>query len=249
MIEFSMLLINNNRSKAYLQNLIENGFMPNKIIVLNDKNVRLPEHTENDTLLSVDTEQKFIRSIEELGVSFDEKEHVLSTIKKHKIRYEIADSIDINSEEVVGLVKNIEENYIIYSGPGGTILRKDVLSQGKKFIHVHPGWLPKYRGSTTIYYSMLAESNVGCSVILFEEGIDEGPILHREKFEINEKNIDFDYVLDPLVRAKTLVKFLKREEMIVTCQDEDVDTNTFYIIHPFLKHCSILKHNSGKENE
>ena len=49
---------------------------------------------------------------------------------------------------------------------------------------------------------MLLESTVGCSVILFDEKIDEGPILYKAKYEIKERDIDFDYVLDPLVRCK-----------------------------------------------
>ena len=57
MLNFSMLLINNNRSKAYLQTLLKNGFKPEKIILLNDKNVELPEHTENDKLISKDEDK------------------------------------------------------------------------------------------------------------------------------------------------------------------------------------------------
>lgn len=243
MIDFSMLLINNNRSKAYLQNLILNGFMPKKIILLNDKNVELPEHTENDKLISSDTKQKFIRGLKDLDISFDEKEHILSTIKKHDIEYVVLDTLDINTPEVIKEVGLVSCEYIVYSGPGGTILRKDILSQGKKFIHVHPGWLPTYRGSTTIYYSMLVSSEVGASVILFEEGIDEGPVLYKEKYKIEEKGIDFDYVLDPLVRAKTLVSFFKEGKINLNQQDKEDESSTFYIIHPFIKHASIIKYN------
>ena len=39
MIEYSMLLVNNNRSKAYLQNLLKNGLLPKKIILLDGKGV------------------------------------------------------------------------------------------------------------------------------------------------------------------------------------------------------------------
>ena len=216
MINFSMLLINNNRSKAYLQNLIKNSFIPNKIILLNDKNVTLVEHTDNDKLIAKDTNQKFIRKLNDLDISFDEKEHILKTIEDNKIEYSLIDSLDINSKEVIEKVSEIDDEYIVYSGPGGTILRTEILSKGKRFIHVHPGWLPKFRGSTTIYYSMLLDSQVGCSVILFEEGIDEGPILYQKEYKIEEKGIDFDYVLD---------------------------TSTFYIIHPLLKHISIINHN------
>jgi methionyl-tRNA formyltransferase len=243
MINFSVLLINNNRSKAYLQNLIKNGFIPKKAIILNDKNVTLAEHTENDKLISKDSNQKFIRRLIDLDIEFDEKEHILKTVENNNIEYIIVDSLDINSKEVIKEVENIDEEYIVYSGPGGTILRAEILSKGKKFIHVHPGWLPKFRGSTTIYYSMLHNSTVGCSVILFEEGIDEGPVLYKQNYKILEKQIDFDYVLDPLVRTKTLVGFFKNSLLNLEKQDENEEATTFFIVHPFIKHASIIKYN------
>lgn len=243
MLDYSMLLINNNRSKSYLQNLIQNGFIPKKIILLNDKNVELPEHTENDKLISKNTTQKFFRALIDLDIGFDEKEHLLTTIEKNKIEYVLLDILDINTDEVVREVSLLPTEYIVYSGPGGTILRKDILSQGKKFIHVHPGWLPTYRGSTTIYYSMLISSEVGASIILFEEGIDEGPILYKKKYQIEEKGIDFDYVLDPLVRTKTLVEFFKQGKLELNKQTKNESASTFYIVHPFIKHASILKYN------
>lgn len=242
MIEYSMLLINNNRSKAYLQNLVSNGFIPKKIILLDVKNIELPEHTENDRIISKNTEQKFIRELKDLDIYFDEKKHILSTIHNYNIEHVIINTLDINSQEAIDEVAKIQTEYIVYSGPGGTILRHDVLSQGIKFIHVHPGWLPKYRGSTTIYYSMLVNSEVGASVILLEDGIDEGPILYRNKYKINQQ-VDFDYVLDPLVRAKTLIDFFKLGELNLRKQEDHEDASTFYIIHPLIKHASIIKHN------
>lgn len=242
MIEYSMLLINNNRSKAYLQNLVSNGFIPKKIILLDVKNIELPEHTENDRIISNNTEQKFIRELKDLDIYFDEKKHILSTIHNYNIEHVIINTLDINSQEAIDEVAKIQTKYIVYSGPGGTILRHDVLSQGIKFIHVHSGWLPKYRGSTTIYYSMLVDSEVGASVILLEDGLDEGPILYRKKYKINQQ-VDFDYVLDPLVRAKTLIDFFKLGELNLKKQEDHEDASTFYIIHPLIKHASIIKHN------
>ena len=86
MIKFSMLLINNNRSKAYLQNLILNGFIPENIIVLDDKNIVLPEHTENDEFITQNTKQILIRKVDKLKLEFDEKEHIISTITKNNIK-------------------------------------------------------------------------------------------------------------------------------------------------------------------
>lgn len=242
MIKFSMLLINNNRSKAYLQNLIKNNYLPSKTIVLNDKNTILAEHTDNDKIISKDTKQKFIRKSSDLDILFDEKEHILTTLQTHNLEYVLIDNLNVNSEDIISEVSKIEDEYIVYSGPGGTILGSKILSLGKKFIHVHPGLLPRFRGSTTIYYSMLLESKVGCSVILFEEGIDEGPILYKKEYTILEKNIDFDYALDPLVRAKCLIEFFTKQSFKLKKQDKDVKSSTFYIIHPLLKHISTINH-------
>ena len=112
---FSMLLTNNNRSKAYLQNLIKNNFIPIKIIFLNNVNETLVEHTENDKLISEDTNQKFIRRLIDLNISFDEKEHVLKTIKNNKIEFVEINNLDVNSKDVIKEVEKIEGKYIIYS--------------------------------------------------------------------------------------------------------------------------------------
>ena len=239
MIRFSMLVVNNNRSKAYLQNLVKNNFIPSKIIVLDDSNVRLPEHTDNDKIFSHDTKQKLIRRLDKLKIEFDEKEHIITTINNNNIKYTLLDTLDVNSKLVVEEVKKLKEDYIIYSGPGGTILKKDILNQNKKFIHVHPGKLPKHRGSTTLYYSYLINSKVGASVILMNDKIDEGPILYTENYLIQEKDFDFDYELDPLIRAKALINCFSKNNLSKKNQSNG-ESFTFYIIHPFLKHSAIL---------
>ena len=64
------------------------------------------------------------------------------------------------------------------------------------------------------------------------------------KFKISEKSIDFDYVLDPLVRTKTLIEFFKTKEIKPKSQIDDTDETMFYIIHPVLKHLSIIDYNN-----
>ena len=53
-----------------LKNLIKNNFIPSKILFLNNNNETLIEHTENDKLISEDTNQKFIRKLIDLEISF-----------------------------------------------------------------------------------------------------------------------------------------------------------------------------------
>lgn len=239
---FTMLLVNNNRSKAYLQNLIKNDHIPAKVLLLDSGSMVLPEHTDHDLNIHTDTKQKFIRHCPEAGIEFDEKEHIHITVKHHNIPYQILPTMDVNSKLVIDVITDSPGNYIVYSGPRGTILRPEILSTGKVFLHVHPGWLPDYRGSTTIYYSILAGDNVACSVIAMIEEVDEGPVFYRRRFAPN-KDTDLDYVLDPAVRSATLVDFFNlnhgKSPIPITLQNDD-QSETFFIIHPLLKHLSIL---------
>ena len=240
--DFIMLLVNNNRSKAYLQNLIKNNHIPAKVLLLDSGNMVLPEHTDHDLNIHAGTSQQFIRYSPESGIEFDEKEHIHFTVRQHNIPFTLLSTLDVNSKVVIDEIKNSPSDYIVYSGPGGTILRSEILSAGKSFLHVHPGWLPDYRGSTTIYYSMLAGDDVGCSVIIMIEKVDEGPVFYRHRFT-PDKETDLDYVLDPAVRTATLVDFFNQnrgKSLIPITLRTDKENEIFFIIHPLLKHLAIL---------
>ncbi len=243
MRKFNILLANNNRSKAYLQCLTANNLIPNGAVYLDTSGYKLPENTEADHLFTSKSNQSLIRRVKEFNLEFNEKEHVLTTLHKYKICTQTIKSLDVNSPEVVNAVSCLTNDPVIYSGPGGTILKKEILSLGKPFIHAHPGWLPNYRGSTTIYYSLLSEGFIGCSIIQFRLGIDEGPVLLRRTFKICEQNLDIDYVLDPLVRTRTLLDYMQNSDVRILKQEDLEEPCTYYIIHPVLKHLSILKYN------
>jgi methionyl-tRNA formyltransferase len=247
--KFSMLLVSNNRSKAYLQNLIINSHVPSYVILLDPGSIVLPEHTENDQV-QMASKQKLIQNCHEADISFDEKEHVRVTLEKNNIPFEIIPSLDVNSDKVVNAIKACPGKYVVYSGPGGIILRSEILSTGKYFLHVHPGWLPDYRGSTTIYYSILAGDAVGCSVIAFTEAIDQGPVFYRKIFSPSPYT-NFDYVFDPAIRTSTLVDFFNifRNKIPVSLSEKnegDVKSELFFIIHPVLKHLSLLSLSNKK---
>jgi methionyl-tRNA formyltransferase len=241
-VKFSILLSNNNRSKAYLQNLIGSGFAPDQAIVLNAGSVLRPENTGTDLLQPGQGSQPLVRESRDAGIRFNETEHVLDTLAAASIENIVLNTMDVNSESVISAVREVAGDYIVYSSPGGTILRKGILGQGKEFIHVHPGWLPTYRGSTTVYYSLLADKTVSCSVFLMREQIDAGPLLFRKKFRITETGVDFDRVLDPALRASTLLDFFSNHTEYLDHQITHAydPSNTFYIVHPVLKHLAIL---------
>ena len=106
------------------------------------------------------------------GLSLSNRLEVL--FQEQSIPYQVLPSSDINSPEVVSVLKGSSESVFIYSGFGGAILRDDVLDLGKKFLHVHGGYLPNFKGSTTNYFSLLGERRVGASAIFLTKEIDGG---------------------------------------------------------------------------
>jgi len=249
MIKFSMLLAENNRSKAYLQNVLQKGFSPDLVFLLKNEERKRPEQTEADHLFTRETKQSFIQRSRMAGVSFDEKESLASTARKFNIETIVLNTADVNAPETVQALQKSAPEYVVASVPGGTILRKEILNSGKRFIHVHPGLLPMVRGSTAIYYSLLLEGKLGATVILMEEKIDEGPVLHAKTFEAGPKDEDLDYVTDPGMRTAALIEYFEK------LRDHQIDLktlpkpsvqksqgHTFYIIHPVLKHLALRKY-------
>jgi len=214
--EIGMLAIPNSRSTCYLQRLIENDYLPSFVIILQASQQMLTPGQRLE-----DLEGAFVQSLIE-----------------NSIDYSIVSTININSSEVVENLKKRHEKFFIYSGPGGAILKKEILNIGKKFLHIHPGRLPAFRGSTTIYYQILAESQCGVSAIILDEKIDTGPIIASENYPLPQ-NIDLDYEYDPMIRADLLIKvidqFVKRGEFSVKHQSQEAG-ETYYIMHPLLRH-------------
>ena len=68
---------------------------------------------------------------------------------------------------------------------------------------------PQYRGSTTLYYSLLEQNKVAASAIIINEGIDTGDIICIKEFDFNFDPKLIDLIFDPLLRAVVLIYALK----------------------------------------
>lgn len=149
----------------------------------------------------------------------------------------------INDSAISEKFEELSPKLVIYSGYGAQIVGEPLLDTGIPFLHLHAGWLPDFRGSTTTYYHLLATGDCGVSAILFKKDIDTGPILARKKFPKPPRHMDIDYLYDSAIRADLLVDVLKHygthaELPEVTTQDPE-DGDTYYVIHPVLKHIAI----------
>ena len=217
-----MVAADTTRTKYYLTELIRNKFFPTYVLLLLNRDVKLLPGQD-----SGESERELVELLKNAG-----------------IEYQISPNSDINSNEVLTIISNREELVFIFSGFGGVLLGDNVLSSGKKFLHIHGGYLPDYKGSTTNYYSLINENTIGASSIFLSKEIDCGPVLLRRKFPPPKNRTEIDHIYDSEARAKVLIETLEYYVESGSFNFE-LENNqggeTFYIIHPVLKHLSILK--------
>lgn len=221
MNDVAMVAADTTRTKYYLEQLIKNDLLPAYFLVLiNSDTDLLPGQKESAT-----------------------ENELVQILKKTKIQYDTTPNSDINSSEVVSLISSKAEQVFIFSGFGGDLLRDDILSTGKHFLHVHGGYLPDYKGSTTNYYSLIDENTIGASSIFLTKEIDCGPVLLRRKFPAPNDRTEIDHIYDSEARSKVLIETLNKYVQSGSW-DFELENNlggeTFFIIHPVLKHLAIL---------
>ncbi len=150
-----------------------------------------------------------------------------------------------NGPEIAARLRELNPEIVIYSGYGGQIVGEDLLNLGPRFLHFHAGWLPDFRGSTTIYYSWLIENNCGVSALFLDRTIDTGPVVARRRYPPPPPGIDVDRIYDSAIRADLLVDVLKTYatagDIPVVDQAEKTTVDPFYVIHPLLKHIALLR--------
>ena len=244
-----MVAADTSRSRAYLQALARNEMLPNYVIVLESTSDKtLPGQLDKS---QSNYESKGFVEVDECWIEaqFDSNLPLKILLDDIGVRYEVAKSRDINDPAVVDIIRQRPEEVFIYSGFGGTILRDEVLSLGINFLHVHGGYLPDFKGSTTNYYSLIIDGSVGASALFLNKKIDSGSILLRHKYPPPVNRQVIDHIYDSGARAKVLVMTLKR---YLECgfwdfvQSANDDGEIYYIIHPVLKHIAILDKGNDK---
>lgn len=231
------------RSRAYFQALVRNDLVPGYVLIL-----------ESSTEKQLPGQLAQLRSNIEIEPSaetceiwseaqFNPTLPIIEQLEELKIPYEMSSGKDINDPLVVEAVRQSKASVLIYSGAGGVLLRKNILDTGKHFLHVHGGYLPDYKGSTTNYYSLIIEKAMGASSLFLVEKIDSGPVLLRKKFPVPSNRQAIDHVYDSGARAKVLVETLQNYLKDGGWKIEipgNAGGETYYIIHPVLKHIAIL---------
>lgn len=227
-----MVLADTSRSRVYLQALAAHGLRPAEALLLTSPGARPgqadPDHSAPHQAPwgTVDLGLPALRSLRDAGIP-----------------HRSFSPGDINGPEVIAALAASPCDVFIYSGFGGVILREPVLACGKRFLHVHGGHLPEYKGSTTNYYSYLKDGQCGASAIFITSQIDSGPVLLRRKFVPEGDLLQMDHALDACYRAQVLCEVLARRASTGEWGETTGDGpgRTYYIMHPLLRHAAICK--------
>lgn len=236
---FGIILHPSMRSLAYLHMLSKNNIIPKEVIVMG----KWPFVSENILKES----RKY--SYEEKYFSVNDN---LEWITKNKnISLSQVNSTDVNSQGLWNILNKSKCKNFIFTGGG--ILRKEILSLDIDFVHVHPGDINYFRGSTCFYYSYLKSGSVSCTTFIMKNELDRGKVLditHIDQniFIENDQNYFVDYIYDPFIRSIALEKILPHLEFLE--KKGNIMINEFHgddhhVIHPVLRNLFVKKINNS----
>ncbi len=219
------------RSQAYAQCLARLGLIPRRTIIYGPPGGRLPGQLA-----------RMPHSDRSFGYPLPDLSQPLETTCADwdVVTTEVA---DVNDPTLAAMVAKTSTRYAIFSGFGGQIVKEGMLSAGPRLIHVHPGELPGFRGSTTIYYSWLARGECCATAFLMSPAIDAGEILCSRRYPPPPPGLDVDYLYDSAIRADVLAATIEYFHVHNEMPHEPAaggPAQTFYVIHPVLKHLALL---------
>ena len=228
---FVFLAAYTTRSRAYAQAMAEAGLAPERVMLFGD-----PDNNTSARRPGSGEGQDKDLFLPDTGIPLAE------TCAGACWNVQQCPAGDVNDPDLVKHIRDLQPRCIVYSGYGGQLVGQEVLGLGCDILHLHAGWLPDYRGSTTVYYSWIAEGRTAVTALLLDQGIDSGPIVARQHYPPPPPGIDVDLVYDSAIRADLLVRVLR--DFAETGEWPRVQGGaageTYYVIHPVLKHLALL---------
>ena len=219
------------RSQAYIQALVANGLHPAFVLLLGDHGTNTPDEAQENSSWN---------GIRLVNLA----EPVMLTCQHAGIPVHTLPATSINEPAALEVIRQLQPHTLIYSGAGGQIVSPEALGLGARFLHMHAGHIPDYRGSTTIYYALLNGQSPAVTAIFLDAQIDTGGILACQHYPVPDRSIDIDRVYDASIRADTLVRRLHHYATtgaFEQAQPQQHDAGaTYFVIHPVLKHLAIL---------
>lgn len=144
----------------------------------------------------------------------------------------------INNESSIKIIKECDADLFLNTGKQ---IYKKILDTNKKFIHIHPGFLPEIKGADGSLWHIKKQSNIGVSSFFMNKKIDEGSIIEREKlllpnfFLKNYKNMNLKTIyrlwfsfFDPLLRGWHLKNLIKKNKIAVMNNQNNEGSSQYF---------------------
>ncbi len=178
-------------------------------------------------------------SVDNIFFYSTKKNKFLNEIIKYpfKKKIKIFCTNNINSVILVKSILGSKSNFILFSGYDAEIIKNKSLLK-KKILHCHPGLIPKYKGSTVTYYSLIQDNYIYVSLINISKEIDGGKVFFTKKFKPPKKKHDLENKYDNYIRANTFISFLKTQKPVIKKQKNKYE-NYYYIAHPIIRNIII----------
>ncbi|WP_085906797.1 formyltransferase family protein [Kiloniella majae] len=227
----AMLAAETSRARAYLDVILESDIVLEDVIFLDGSVVKKSISNKPTPL-------------------FDNATLLENRLISEGISYKKMATNNMNAPEVVAALEKLESSFVITAGPPGALLRTVLFETGKKFLHVHPGKLPQFRGSTPMYYSVLTEKTLTATAMVLDLNLDAGEIITEKDFALPQDMLEMDHFYDPWIRSvvlKEALSLLATKGKVISYPQQSHDCETWYVIHPLLKHLAIMSEISDSE--
>lgn len=156
----------------------------------------------------------------------------------------------LDSPELHAALRAQAPKLIVFSGYPAQMVPAAIIAIAP-VLHLHSGALPAFRGSTTLYYSLLAGEPPAVSALLVDGGIDSGKIVAMHHYPPPAPGVDIDYVYDSAIRADLLAKVLAVFGDTGRLPEPPALPNRaeclYFIIHPVLKHLAMASLKPGHQ--
>jgi len=225
-----LLVARTTRSQAYVQALAARGLRTEHLFVYGDagKTQRAPDGIERCELpdlfvpdLTLTLEQAAIRD-------------------GWQTRY--LDAYALDDPGLVAAIRDQAPRLIVFSGYPAQMV-PPALTQIAPVLHCHSGALPRYRGSTTLYYALLEGQRPAVSALLVDAGIDSGRIVAMQDYAPPPPGADIDHLFDGAIRADllttVLAEYARDGSFVRTVAETAEQGQLYFIVHPVLKHIAL----------
>ncbi len=103
--------------------------------------------------------------------------------------------VKINDESIVAQVKSWKPDLLFVVGLSQLIGDELINSATHGVVGFHPTSLPRGRGRAPIAWAILNEKQAGANFFLIDDGVDSGPILAQQLFDIEDDDYAEDFEL------------------------------------------------------